>query len=74
MSVKSNDFVHPPKKKRGRPSKTRLADDSEMSGIETVNSYESLTDESIEFHIANESIKRKNPKIQLKFQNLSNSL
>lgn len=66
MSVKSSDFVHPPKKKRGRPSKTRLADDSEMSGIETANSYESLTDESVEFHIANEAIKRKNAKNSVK--------
>ena len=32
-----------------------------MSGISTANSYESLTDESIELHIVNEAIKRKNP-------------
>ena len=60
MSVKSGEFVHPPKKKRGRPAKHR-AIDPDISGIETANSYDSLTDESIEFHLANEAMKRKAP-------------
>ena len=60
MSVKSGEFVHPPKKKCGRPAKHR-AIDPDISGIETANSYDSLTDEYIEYHIANEAMKQKAP-------------
>ena len=67
MEQKNSEFRHPPKKKRGRPSKSSTLQDTEISGMETSNSYESLTDESIEYHIAKESLKRKTPnKVNLK--------
>lgn len=57
-----SEFRHPPRKKRGRPSKASAGQEPGTSGMETSNSYDSLTDESIEFHIAKESLKRKKPR------------
>ena len=61
MSESSGNFVHPPRKKRGRPAKIRRSEDTEISGIETSKSFESLTDESIEFQNAIDNIRRKTP-------------
>ncbi len=61
MSESSGNFVHPPRKERGRPTKVRRGDNSEMSGIETCNSYDSLIDESTEYQNAIDSLKRKTP-------------
>lgn len=58
MDESNGEFRHPPRKKRGRPSKVTTNQDP---GMETANSYESLTDESVEFHLAKEALRRKSP-------------
>ena len=60
MENNDSEFRHPPKKKRGRPSRASLNQEAGTSEMETANSYESLTDESIEYHLAKEAVKRKN--------------